>query len=207
MPRHSRTLVLNADYSAIGLISYQSAVILDHKGKSHGVDFYKDDYIIGTRGKKYPVPAVVALKNYVNPKDRKVPFSRKNVFIRDKMKCQYCGKKCKPRELTYDHVIPRSKWDVKKLGTPTNWVNIVSCCSPCNNRKSNLTLKQSGMKLIRQPYQPSPHGYVLGLAPWTPIESEWIRYIPKAYLAYCQTMRDETSNGMGEDAAEMARIL
>jgi len=201
MPKHKKTLVLNADYSAIGLISYEKAIVLEIKGRIYNVDFYTDDHIIGTRGKKWPVPAVVALIDYVSPSKRTVPFSRKNVFIRDKMKCQYCGKKCSAKELTYDHVIPRSRWSHKK-GTPTKWENIVASCVPCNNKKADLTLEQAGMRLIRHPHQPSPVGYVLGLAPWTNIEKEWEPYIPKSYLEYCQTIRenyDETEENAVEN--------
>ena len=47
--------------------------------------------------------------------------------------------------------------------------------------------------------------YVLGLAPWTTIEEEWLPYIPKSYLEYCQTMRGEVSGD--EDGKELERIL
>lgn len=190
---------------AIGLVHYQKAIVLEHKGRIYTVDFYKNDSILGSNGKKYPVPAVVALKDYVSPNKRTVPFSRKNVFIRDKMKCQYCGKKCGPKDLTYDHVVPRSRWDMEKRGTPTNWENIVASCVPCNSKKADFTLEEVGMSLKREPTRPSPVGYVLGLAPWTTIEEEWLPYIPKSYLEYCQTMRGEVSGD--EDGKELERIL
>ena len=137
MPRkhHQRTLVLNADYTPIGLISWQKAMTLDYKDLVSVVDFYKDDSIVCPHGEKWPVPAVIALKSWARASKSKIPFSRKNVFLRDKLTCQYCNKRFTTKKLTYDHVVPRSKW--RGNGTPTRWENIVTCCYPCNHKKAN----------------------------------------------------------------------
>lgn len=177
---HKRVLVLNADYTPIGLIDWCKAVMLDFKGVVRVVDFYKDDYILCTGNLKWPAPAVVALKKYKRYNKKDIPFSRKNVFIRDELRCQYCGKSFRPDQLTYDHVIPRSKWTKKT--TPTCWENIVSCCYPCNRKKGNYSLEECGMSLIKKPKKPNPHGFVLGIAPWTKLEPEWEPYLPKAYI-------------------------
>ena len=177
---HRKALVLNADFSPIGLIHWTKAITLDFKGVVRVVDFYKNDHIVCSGGIKWPAPAVVSLVEYKNSKKKDIPFSRKNVFLRDRMMCQYCGDKLRAANLTYDHVIPRSKWNSKK--TPTCWENIVSCCYKCNKSKADKTLSNSGMRLINKPKKPNPHGFVLGLAPWTSIESEWIPYLPKHYL-------------------------
>lgn len=179
--QHQRTLVLNADYTPIGLISWQKAITLDFKKVIRVVNFYEDDHILCSNGDHWPVPAVVALVQYKKPSKTEIPFSRKNVFLRDKLCCQYCGRKFKPNDLTYDHVIPRSKWDNKKRGTPTRWENIVSCCYKCNTQKDNLTLEEAGMKLIRIPIVPNSRGFIIGLAPWSKLQPEWLDYIPKHY--------------------------
>jgi 5-methylcytosine-specific restriction endonuclease McrA len=93
----------------------------------------------------FRIPSVVVLKDYVKPQKR-VAFTRFNLFLRDEFCCQYCGAK---GDLTFDHVLPRSR------GGVTSWENVVAACSPCNLRKGNKTLRQSGLALRRAPRQPS----------------------------------------------------
>lgn len=180
MAKHSKALVLNADYTPIGVIGWKKAIQADFKGVVRVIDFYKDDYILCSGEMKWPVPSVVVLTKYRRPKKRNIPFSRKNVFIRDRLTCQYCNKMLHPKDLTYDHVIPRSKWN-KKDGTPTKWENIVSCCYPCNRRKADKLLKDVDMNLIRKPGKPNANNFILGLAPWSKIEPEWEPYLPEFY--------------------------
>ena len=52
------------------------------------------------------------------------------------------------KELTYDHVIPRSK------GGETEWTNVVTCCVTCNLKKGGRTPEEAGMALIRRPKAP-----------------------------------------------------
>jgi 5-methylcytosine-specific restriction endonuclease McrA len=85
------------------------------------------------------------LKDYVKPQKR-VAFTRFNLFLRDQFCCQYCGAR---GDLTFDHVLPRSR------GGITSWENVVAACSPCNLRKGSKTLRQSGMRLFRPPHQPT----------------------------------------------------
>jgi 5-methylcytosine-specific restriction endonuclease McrA len=72
-----------------------------------------------------------------------------NIYARDNYRCQYCGLKCTIDELTYDHVVPRSK------GGRTTWENIVSACYLCNRRKANRTPVEAGMKLLSVPARPT----------------------------------------------------
>jgi 5-methylcytosine-specific restriction endonuclease McrA len=81
----------------------------------------------------------------VKPQKR-VAFTRFNLFLRDEFCCQYCSAK---GDLTFDHVLPRSR------GGITSWENVVAACSPCNLRKGNKTLRQSGLTLRRPPRQPT----------------------------------------------------
>lgn len=186
--RNTRTLMLNADYTPLGIISWKRAVVLsvinqgNPKEGVQVVDFYKNDYVQGVRGKKYPIPAVVVRAQYVRRK-RRVKFSRKNVFLRDGMTCQYCGKRFPLDELTYDHVVPRAKWKRQNHNgkTPTDWKNIVTSCIKCNRKKDNKTPKEAKMHLLREPQEPNPKNYVLGLTPWTRIPKEWVLYLPKMY--------------------------
>ena len=155
---HKNCLVLNADYTPVRIVSWQKALQIYYKyqnSKKYSVeivDFYKNDFIAGANNKKYPVPAVVKISKYRNVRYEDVKFSRRNVFIRDDFTCQYCGKKHNENELTRDHVVPRSKWT--KKSSSTVWTNIITACRPCNTRKGNKTLQQSGMKILKEPTIP-----------------------------------------------------
>ena len=91
------------------------------------------------------LPSVIALKEQISTK-KDPAFTRFNVFLRDNCTCQYCGIKKKIKDLTFDHIIPRSH------GGKTNWLNVVSACRSCNFKKGNKPLKSSGLKLKVQPY-------------------------------------------------------
>jgi 5-methylcytosine-specific restriction endonuclease McrA len=188
MPKNKRTLVLNANFLPLGLISWKRAItlsILHQEDSNSGVsiiDNYQDDYITDSKGRRYDVPAVVRSIKFIKQKQKKIPFSRKNIFIRDQMQCQYCGKRFPIEQLTYDHVIPRAKWKRQNHSNgPTHWNNIVTSCVPCNRRKANRTPQEADMSLIKPPCQPNPHGFILGLAPWAVIPKEWEIYLTSIY--------------------------
>ena len=63
-----------------------------------------DDYV-HSPSISLKIPSVVVLKDYVRPQ-KKVAFTRFNLFLRDEFSCQYCGSK---GDLTFDHVVPRSQ--------------------------------------------------------------------------------------------------
>src|SRR5690606_38825750 len=127
------TLVLNADYTPLRVISWKKAVVLTFKGVVDLVDCY-DDKIKDSKGRHHPLPCVIVLKKYVRH-TKKVRFSKTNVYLRDDFQCQYCGKVLSPNQLTYDHVIPKSKF--RNKDKQTCWTNIVTCCVECNKKKAN----------------------------------------------------------------------
>ena len=85
---------------------------------------------------------------YKTSDHRKPKFSRSNLYTRDRGVCQFCSKKLPSSELTMDHIVPRSK------GGKVTWTNIVLACVDCNLKKGNKSLKDSGLRLIRQPFEP-----------------------------------------------------
>ncbi len=180
--QHTKTLVLNADYMPIGIVHWSKAIGMVHvKETAILVDSYLDT-LVDSKGNEYELPAVIALKDMVIKHCKKVPFNRKNVMLRDKLCCCYCGGKFLPKDLTYDHVIPRSKW---KLGVPeslghttcTNWDNIVSACRACNTKKANKTLEESGMKLLRKPRKPTRSEISMRISVYDRIPKEWSPYM------------------------------
>lgn len=155
---HKSCLVLNADYSPIGIIDWQRAVVLSFhyvNSNYHGieiVEFYKHDYVNGVN-KKIDIPAVIKTTKYFKVNNQFVNFSRKNLFIRDDYTCQYCGIKPSINQLTYDHIIPKSKWKNTDQSA-TSWTNIVTACFKCNSKKGNKTPQQANMCLKTEPYIP-----------------------------------------------------
>jgi 5-methylcytosine-specific restriction endonuclease McrA len=95
------------------------------------------------------VPKIIRLVVYDKLPKATVKFNRKNIFARDKNRCQYCGKKVPTSELSLDHVIPRTQ------GGTSNWKNIVCACTNCNKHKGGRRPEEAGMKLICKPVKPN----------------------------------------------------
>lgn len=145
--RQHPALVLNADYRPLSyyplsLWPWQEAikaVFLDR------VDIVAEyEAVVHSPSTVIRIPSVVVLRDYVKPQKR-VAFTRFNLFLRDGFRCQYCGSK---GDLTFDHVIPRAR------GGVTSWENVVAACARCNLRKGSKSLSQSGMSLQRPPRRP-----------------------------------------------------
>jgi len=146
-PTHNRTLVLSQSYEPVKIVSWQRAITLLFLGKAEMIEEY--DRNVKTTSIVFKVPAVVRLLSAFRRHKKPVKFSRINIYGRDKYTCQYCGTKRTIGELTYDHIVPRSR------GGKTTWTNIATCCEDCNCHKANRTPEQAGMKLLKVPVQPS----------------------------------------------------
>jgi hypothetical protein len=96
----------------------------------------------------FVVPRVIRMLYYEKIPPCNVKLNRRNIYARDKNICQYCGKRFSTKDLSVDHVIPKSK------GGRNIWTNLVCSCITCNARKANKTLERAGLKLIRKPYAP-----------------------------------------------------
>ena len=146
-------LVLNADfrplsYLPLSLWSWQDSVKACFQGRVNVVAEY--DQVIRSVSFEMPLPSVIALKDYV-PMNRSPAFTRFNVFLRDHFRCQYCSTRLPVQSLTFDHVIPRSK------GGGTSWENVVTACQKCNLKKGNRYVRDSGMRLIKEPLRPTAY--------------------------------------------------
>lgn len=141
-------LVLNADYRPLSyyplsLWSWQDTIKAVFLDRVTVVSHYEK--AIRSPSFEMQLPSVVSLKTYVKT-SRNPAFTRFNVFLRDKFRCQYCGA---GEDLTFDHLVPRAK------GGQTTWDNVLAACSPCNLRKGAKTLRESGMQLMQHPYAPT----------------------------------------------------
>ncbi|MGH9319926.1 MAG: HNH endonuclease [Vicinamibacteria bacterium] len=162
-----RSLLLNTSYEPLRIITWQKAVVLLVKGKVEVVASY-DRKIRGV-SVTLELPAVLRLlrRARVALRLHQVPFSRANIYLRDRYQCQYCGRRHSASELTFDHVTPASR------GGRKDWENIVTCCIQCNRRKGGRTPEQAGLTLIRHPSRPSyitAHAITFGLAD---VPSSW----------------------------------
>jgi 5-methylcytosine-specific restriction endonuclease McrA len=146
-----QTLVLNATYEPLRVVSWQKAITLLFQGKVEILAVH-DREIRGVTV-RVKLPSVLRLLRHVRMKRSyaDIPFSRGNVFARDEYCCQYCGRRHPVSELTFDHVIPVAN------GGHKGWDNIVTCCIACNRRKGHRMPEEAGLRLIRKPRRPPRH--------------------------------------------------
>lgn len=165
-------LVLNADYRPLSyyplsLWPWQDAVKAAWLNRVDIIAEY--DEVARSPSMEIRIPSVVVLKDYVKPQ-KKVAFTRFNLFLRDEFACQYCGA---TGDLTFDHVVPRA------AGGITSWENVVAACSRCNLSKGSKSLRQSGMSLRKPPRQPAP-GQLMNMGrkfPPNHLHESWIDFL------------------------------
>ena len=138
-------LVLNQDFSPLTICSVQRAFMLIFLGKADLIAKVENQELRSIT-QTFPFPSIVKINKYVHIPYKGVVLSRHNIFKRDGGKCQYCGT---TKDLTLDHVIPRSK------GGKTTWTNLVTACKKCNSMKGDLSLTKAGMDLKKKPTKPS----------------------------------------------------
>jgi len=139
-----RTLVLNAGYEPLAVVSFKRALVLVMNDKANVIERIDDDPVWGANT-VFDRPAVIILNRYVRvPQSRRVPVTRRGVLRRDANRCAYCGRSAS----TIDHVMPRSR------GGQDTWTNLVACCLRCNNVKSDRTPQEMGWDLLFAPAAP-----------------------------------------------------
>lgn len=178
-------LVLNRHWQPVHVSTVQRALVLLSRDAARVVDpenyqlYNWDDWIgqpprqdeAAIRGVtlRLRAPEVLVLTHYDHTPDGRVAFSKRNVFKRDRLTCQYCGRQPGRDELTLDHVLPKSR------GGPTSWENCVLACIECNRLKADRTPEQASMRLRRHPVRPTwkPFYASAGRLPsWAPFLGE-----------------------------------
>ena len=158
-------LLLNATYSPVRTISTRRALALIQQGKAHAVEGVAHVYRTVTG--EYTVPSVISMRYYVNAPKPRVKWSKTAVFRRDNWQCGYCGKPLTRETATIDHIVPQCR------GGQNTWVNTVTACLPCNQRKNNKSLSEVGMRLRVNPQR--PRTALIKLSGNVPVE--WHKYI------------------------------
>ena len=139
-------ILLNGDYTYLNTISWKKALKLLIKQKAEVLK-YSSKVIKSAENITMRIPLVLKLIKIIRLVYKsRVPFSKKNIMIRDNYTCQYCGSK---KELTIDHVIPVSK------GGKSNFENCVTACKHCNTKKGGRLPSEANMYLKRRPVTPT----------------------------------------------------
>lgn len=186
----THTLILNKNWTAVNVTSVERAIILmcRESAKALCSDTYEsfpiENWIERSidRAKTLPLskliqttrfpierPEIAILSTYGGMPFKTVNFTRRNLYKRDSYTCQYCATPCTPRELTIDHIKPRS------LGGKNSWENCVTSCLRCNGRKADTPLNKSGMQLLKPPKAPNWQP-IAGMVPKTHPES-WHKFL------------------------------
>jgi hypothetical protein len=181
-------LVLNRYYQAVRMTTVRRALMMMYVGAARALgpeyetyDFYawaatpigNDAEVIGTSSGRLRAPRLLVLSRYGRLPATALRLSRRNVLLRDKFTCQYCGVQPPLSELDIDHVIPRSR------GGQSSWQNLVAACRSCNLRKSNATPEEAHMSLLNKPYRPSWTASI-ELAAVTQYYAEWEPFLAAA---------------------------
>jgi len=148
-PIERLTLVLNNAFEACNILHARRAITMVLSGRAvvqenSGVTIRSGKLVI-------PIPSVVRLLTYRRPPRKTKSLSRKGILLRDRNTCQYCHNVFPAKDLTIDHVTPKSR------GGADSWENMATSCFACNNHKRNRTPVEAGMPLLRKPHQIAPH--------------------------------------------------
>lgn len=146
-----RTLVLNAGYEPLAVVSFKRALVLVMNRKATMVQCDEGHPVWGASG-CWERPSVILLTRYVRiPRMRVLPVSHRGVLRRDEHRCCYCGKSAN----TIDHVLPRSR------GGRDTWDNLVACCLRCNNVKGDSTPAEMRWSMLFNPRMPQGATWVV----------------------------------------------
>lgn len=168
-----RTLLLNASYQPLRVISYRRAVCLVYEDKAT-VLLNHPEFVLHSPSTEMPCPWVIVLREYVDVPytTTRLPLGKRAVLARDKYECAYCGF----RATEVDHIQPRSK------GGQNIWMNVIASCRECNAYKGNKILGDGpgelNWQLRFQPTVPPSSTYILA----RPHEMEaWKDYLGSHY--------------------------
>lgn len=185
----ANVLVLNSLFQAVQVTGARRAFLLFYAGRARALapDFVSYDFenwcdlppragdtVIRTPTRAIRVPEVIQLVDYDRLPSREVRFTRRNIFFRDRNRCQYCGRIFAQREMNLDHVVPLSR------GGTSCWENVVCACIRCNTLKGNRMPQEAGMRLVRRPRRPAGHPTLR--ATWLgPLPEQWRTFLDEAY--------------------------
>ncbi|HSU16379.1 MAG TPA: HNH endonuclease [Longimicrobium sp.] len=145
-------------------------LVIDRKAEVLEAD---DARIFRSERDQIAAPLVIRLKRFIHvPRRFRRQVTNTFLFARDGYRCQYCGRHrglLRGREfLTRDHVTPISR------GGENTWDNVVTACSPCNNRKASHLPEECGMHLLKHPHEPNYVELVWAVRRVTDVQAKYI---------------------------------
>jgi 5-methylcytosine-specific restriction endonuclease McrA len=183
---------LNRNWQAVNIVGVKRAFSLLWQDHARAINTFEGDYapmvaeewmeysdnkeptpecvFIRTIRMSILLPKILLLRDFDRLPIAEIKFNRENIFIRDNYTCQYSGKRCKPTDLTLDHVIPRER------GGRTSWENIVACRRDINERKANRLPHEVGLKLLKKPSRPKWRPFV-ALAAASEVDTAWAQFL------------------------------
>src|SRR3990167_896224 len=164
----ARTLLLTSWYMPSKILRWEDAIKMKYEGTVDVVAEYSET--VSSPSVSWKVPAVIRVRSQRGRARTGVRFSRINVFARDHYTCQYCGQRHPVRQLTKDHVVPRS------AGGKTTWENIVTACKKCNSLKDDKTCDEAGMWPIKTPCRPTSLPLTGPLIDLDDAHEEWLPF-------------------------------
>lgn len=100
---------------------------------------------------EFRIPTVLIVgSNYNQMPVKTFRATKKNIFDHYKGICAYTGKQLTYKNMTLDHIQPRSR----KGGN--TWSNLVPCDGETNRLKADKTPEEAGLKLRYKPSEPKP---------------------------------------------------
>jgi len=187
---NNQVLVLNRGYVPVDVICVRDAISDTYKDSALIVDSDYAEYTwedwyslfsiplgedvdpkikyVADKHARVRVPEVIVLNEFKTVPKRSVKLTRRHLYVRDKGRCQYTGKKLSTREATLDHIMPRSR------GGKNTWENLVLCDPKVNRLKDNRTPEEAGLKLLRKPVKPK----------WTPAFASYLKKRPESWKKF-----------------------
>lgn len=189
-------LALNASFEPLTIVPLRRAVRLVLDGKAEIVE-RDGDLSFRSERDAVPCPAVIRLVRYVHvPRRFRRQVTNTFLFARDDYTCQYCGRhrsQLRGRQfLTRDHVLPVSR------GGANDWENVVTSCSPCNNRKGSRLPREAGLELRTRPTEPNYVHLVWVVRRVTRLQAKYIE------MFYGAGALDDVSSGSPDQSSSQA---
>lgn len=148
MSKEIKVLLLNQSYEPLAGIPLRKAI--KHIVKNKAEVLHYDNRKINYGNGYYSIPVVIRLisNEYVNAHKFEPRYNKKGIYRRDNYTCAYCGQKFKDRDLSIDHIVPKSK------GGINSWTNCITACKKCNSYKADFSIEETKMYLRFKPYIP-----------------------------------------------------
>jgi 5-methylcytosine-specific restriction endonuclease McrA len=117
----------------ISAIDCNGAVFHSLESWNKLADFHNDQPCLKSAKDKWPIPTIIIVTSKFFKRPKKSKLTIYELAKLCDYTCQYCLEKFPLKDLTIDHVHPKSK------GGDDSHSNRVLSCGKCNRRKGNLT--------------------------------------------------------------------